>query len=137
MAPDVFAPATLGPVRLRNRIVKAATFEGRAPEGRVTQDLIDYHLAVTEGGVGLTTVAYLAIAPEGRTHAEQIVVGEDTRPGLERLTEAIHASGAAVAGQVGHAGPGGQRPVQRSPRDQCQPDAEPAVDADDPLRDRA
>ena len=105
MAPDVFAPASLGPVRLRNRIVKAATFEGRAPDGRVTQDLIDYHLAVAEGGVGLTTVAYLAVAPEGRTHAEQIVVGEETLPGLARLTEAIHETGAAVAGQVGHAGP--------------------------------
>ena len=26
VGPDVFAPATLGPVRLRNRVVKAATF---------------------------------------------------------------------------------------------------------------
>ena len=32
--PDVFAPATLGPVALRNRTVKAATFEGRTPDGR-------------------------------------------------------------------------------------------------------
>ena len=67
-SPDVFAPATLGPVRLRNRTVKAATFEGRAPHGQVTDELIDYHLAVARGGVGLTTVAYLAVAPEGRTH---------------------------------------------------------------------
>jgi 2,4-dienoyl-CoA reductase-like NADH-dependent reductase (Old Yellow Enzyme family) len=102
---DVFAPATLGPVTLRNRTVKAATFEGRAPYGQVTDDLIDYHLAVARGGVGLTTVAYLAIAPEGRTHAEQIVVGADTLAGLARLTDAIHETGAAVAGQVGHAGP--------------------------------
>ena len=42
--PDVFAPATLGPVRLRNRVVKAATFEGRTPDGQVTDGLIDYHL---------------------------------------------------------------------------------------------
>ena len=105
MAPDVFGPATLGPVRLRNRVVKAATFEGRTPYGQVTQALIDYHLAVTRGGVGLTTVAYLAVAPEGRTHAEQIVVGNDTAAGLRRLTDAVHESGAAIAGQVGHAGP--------------------------------
>ncbi|MCW2797948.1 NADH:flavin oxidoreductase [Nocardioides sp.] len=105
MVNDVFAPATLGPVKLRNRTVKAATFEGRAPNGQVTDGLIDYHLAVTRGGVGLTTVAYLAIAPEGRTHAEQIVVGEDTLAGLTRLAEAVHETGAAVAGQVGHAGP--------------------------------
>ncbi len=103
--PDVFAPATLGPVTLRNRTVKAATFEGRTPSGVVTDGLIDYHLAVANGGIGLTTVAYLAIAPEGRTHREQILVGPATRPGLIRLTEAIHATGAKVAGQVGHAGP--------------------------------
>lgn len=104
-APDVFAPARLGPVTLRNRTVKAATFEGRAPEGQVTDSLIDYHLAVARGGIGLTTVAYLAVAPEGRTHREQIVVGEHSLAGLTRLTEAIHETGAAVAGQVGHAGP--------------------------------
>ena len=103
--PDVFAPATLGPVRLRNRVIKAATFEGRTPDGQVTTELIDYHLAVTTGGVGLTTVAYLAVGPEGRTHAEQIVVGENTVAGLRKLTDAVHETGAAVAGQVGHAGP--------------------------------
>ncbi len=105
MTPDVFAPATLGPVTLRNRTVKAATFEGRTPQGQVTDELIDYHLAVAEGGVGLTTVAYLAVAPEGRTSREVIVVGPDTAAGLARLTDAIHATGAKVAGQVGHAGP--------------------------------
>lgn len=102
---DVFAPATLGPVRLRNRTVKAATFEGRTPEGQVTDGLVDYHLAVARGGVGLTTVAYLSVAPEGRTHREQVVVGEHSLAGLARLAEAVHAEGAAIAGQVGHAGP--------------------------------
>ena len=105
MTIDVFAPAQLGPVKLRNRTVKAATFEGRAPHGQVTDSLIDYHLAVARGGVGLTTVAYLAVAPEGRTHHEQIVVGPDTRDGLARMADAIHETGAAIAGQVGHAGP--------------------------------
>ncbi|WP_232679602.1 NADH:flavin oxidoreductase [Nocardioides sp. R-C-SC26] len=104
-APDVFAPAMLGPVTLRNRTVKAATFEGRTPHGQVTDELIDYHLAVAEGGIGLTTVAYLTVAPEGRTHREQIVVGPDTEAGLARMTEAIHATGASIAAQVGHAGP--------------------------------
>ena len=104
-APDVFAPYDLGPVRLRNRTVKAATFEGRTPHGQVTDELIAYHLAPARGGIGLTTVAYLAVAPEGRTHAEQVVVGADTRDGLRRLTEAVHATGAKVAAQVGHAGP--------------------------------
>lgn len=105
MARAVFAPATLGPVSLRNRVIKAATFEGRTPDGLVTDDLIDYHLAPSRGGVGLTTVAYLAVAPEGRTQKEGIVVNDGSAPGLARLTEAIHATGAKIGGQLGHAGP--------------------------------
>ncbi len=105
MTPDVFGPATLGPVQLRNRTIKAATFEGRSPDGVVTSELIDYHLAVAEGGVGMTTVAYLSVAPEGPTHNAGIVVGAHSAPGLARLAEEIHATGAKVSGQVGHAGP--------------------------------
>lgn len=103
--PDVLAPTVLGPVRLRNRTVKAATFEGRTPHGQVTDELVGFHTAVARGGVGMTTVAYLAVAPEGRTHREVVVVGRDTEAGLARLADAVHAEGAAISGQVGHAGP--------------------------------
>jgi 2,4-dienoyl-CoA reductase-like NADH-dependent reductase (Old Yellow Enzyme family) len=103
--PDVFAPATLGPTRLRNRIIKAATFEGVTPRGLVTDELIDYHLRPVRGGVGMTTVAYCAVAPEGRTDRHQIWMRPEALPGLRRLTEAVHAEGAAVSAQLGHAGP--------------------------------
>ncbi|WP_230973475.1 NADH:flavin oxidoreductase [Aeromicrobium terrae] len=102
---SVFEPAQLGPVQLRNRTIKAATFEGRTPDGQVTAALIDYHLAPARGGVGLTTVAYLAVSPEGRTQKEGIVIGDDTAAGLQRLTDAIHETGAKISGQLGHAGP--------------------------------
>ena len=102
---DPFAPARLGPVTLRNRIIKAATFEGVMPEALVTPELIDYHRAVAVGGAGLSTVAYLAVAPEGRTHAECIWLRPDAVPGLRQLTDAIHAEGAAAGAQIGHAGP--------------------------------
>ncbi|MEU8765116.1 NADH:flavin oxidoreductase [Streptomyces sp. NPDC048659] len=104
-APDVLAPARLGPLTLRNRIVKAATFEGATPDGLVTDRLIDYHRAPAAGGVGMTTVAYLAVAPEGRTERRQIWMRPEAVPGLRRLTDAVHAEGAAVSAQIGHAGP--------------------------------
>jgi 2,4-dienoyl-CoA reductase-like NADH-dependent reductase (Old Yellow Enzyme family) len=102
---DVFAPATLGPVRLRNRVIKAATFEGMTRGGRVSDELIDFHRQVAAGGVGMTTVAYLAVAPEGRTDRHQIHWHAEAIPGLRQLTNAIHAEGAAVSAQIGHAGP--------------------------------
>ncbi|MDH3752308.1 MAG: NADH:flavin oxidoreductase [Acidimicrobiia bacterium] len=105
MTPDPFAPAELGPITLRNRIIKAATFEGVVPDGLVTDELIDYHRRVVEGGVGLSTVAYLAVSAEGRTHAECIWLRDEAVPGLTRLADAIHDHGAAASAQIGHAGP--------------------------------
>ncbi|GAA4874433.1 NADH:flavin oxidoreductase [Saccharopolyspora cebuensis] len=103
--PDVFAPARLGPVELRNRIIKSATYEGLSHRGLVTEDLLDFHVGYAKGGVGMTTVAYCAVAPEGRTHRDQILWTEDALPGLRRLTDAVHAHGAAASAQIGHAGP--------------------------------
>lgn len=102
---DVLAPAELGPVRLRNRVLKAATYEKRARRGLVTDELIDFHVRHAAGGVGMTTVAYCAVSPEGRTDGHQIVWRDEAVPGLRRLTEAVHAEGAAISAQVGHAGP--------------------------------
>ncbi len=102
---EVFAPAPLGPLTLKNRIIKAATFEGASPRGEVSDALISYHLAVAHGGAAMSTVAYLAVSPEGRTDRHCILLSEASLPGLQRLTSAVHDAGAAVSAQIGHAGP--------------------------------
>ncbi|QDQ99445.1 NADH:flavin oxidoreductase [Tomitella fengzijianii] len=109
--PSPFDPATLGPVRVPNRIIKAATSEGRSPEGLVTQDLIDFHLGFVRGGVGMTTIAYCCVSPEGKSAPGQIVMSPEAVPGLRRLADAVHAEGAAVSAQLGHAGPVGSKKI--------------------------
>ncbi len=104
-APDVFSPAKLGPITLRNRTIKAATFEARTPDDVVSDDLIAFHRAMAAGGVGMTTVAYTAVSQGGRTNGGQIWMRPEAVPGLRRLTEAVHAEGAAISAQIGHAGP--------------------------------
>lgn len=104
-APDVFSPAKLGPITLRNRTIKAATFEARTPGALVSDDLIAFHGAMAAGGVGMTTVAYCAVSRGGRTDDSALWMRPEAVPGLRRLTEAVHAEGAAVSAQIGHAGP--------------------------------
>jgi 2,4-dienoyl-CoA reductase-like NADH-dependent reductase (Old Yellow Enzyme family) len=113
--PAVFAPAALGPLTLRNRIMKAATFEGATPGGAVSDRLIDFHRRVAAGGAALSTVAYLAVSPEGRTDRHCLQLDEDTVPGLRHLTDAVHAEGAAAAAQIGHAGPVANARSNRAP----------------------
>ncbi len=67
------------------------------------------------GGAALSTVAYLAVSPEGRTDRHCLQLSEDTVPGLRRLTDAVHAEGAAAAAQIGHAGPVANARSNRAP----------------------
>lgn len=101
----MFSPAKLGPVTLRNRIIKAATFEARTPQGMVSDDLIAFHRAIAAGGVGMTTMAYCAVSPGGRTDGTALWMRPEAAPGLRRLADAVHAEGAAISAQIGHAGP--------------------------------
>ena len=88
-----------------NRIIKAATSEGRSPEGLVTRELIDFHLDFVRGGVGMTTIAYCCVSPEGKSAPGQIVMDRRAEAGLGELADAVHAEGALVCAQLGHAGP--------------------------------
>jgi 2,4-dienoyl-CoA reductase-like NADH-dependent reductase (Old Yellow Enzyme family) len=99
-----FTPFTLGGLRLRNRILKPATFEGMCPGGLPSDALVEHHRAVAEGGAALTTVAYASISPDGRSYATQLLLRPEASPGLSRLADTVHREGAAASLQVGHCG---------------------------------
>jgi 2,4-dienoyl-CoA reductase-like NADH-dependent reductase (Old Yellow Enzyme family) len=101
---QAFVPARLGPVTLKNRFIKAATFEGVMPHGRVSDELIRFHTEVAHGGAAMTTVAYCAVSPGGRVHRDTIVLDRNRVPDMRRLTDAVHAAGALACAQIGHAG---------------------------------
>lgn len=102
---NIFGPAKLGPIELPNRTIKAATSEGRSPEGKVTQALIDFHRGFIEGGTGMTTLAYCAISREGFAAPGEILMLRENIPGLKVFTQAMHEAGGKASAQIGHAGP--------------------------------
>jgi 2,4-dienoyl-CoA reductase-like NADH-dependent reductase (Old Yellow Enzyme family) len=101
---SVFTPMTLGPLALRNRVIKTATYEGMVIDGLPSASLVRHHVELARGGVGMTTVAYCAVSPDGRTFENQMVMDERTVPHLRALTDAVHQEGARVMLQLGHAG---------------------------------
>lgn len=101
---QAFTPARLGPLTLKNRFVKAATFEGVMPRGQVSEALVDFHEAVARGGAAMTTVAYCAVSPGGRVHRDTVVLDADRAAQLRKVTSAVHDAGALACAQIGHAG---------------------------------
>ncbi len=100
----IFTPVTIGPVTLRNRVIRSAAFENMAYGNSPSQDLYDYHVAVARGGVGMTTLAYASVNRSGLSFDGQLWMREEIVPGLRRITDAVHAAGAKCSIQLGHCG---------------------------------
>ena len=103
-APSPFSPLTIGPLTLRNRFIKSATNEGMARGGVPSAMLVKWHERFAEGGIGLTTVAYCAVSPDGRTFVDQVTMNRQSLPDLKALTDAVHRHGAAASAQITHGG---------------------------------
>lgn len=100
----LFTPFQLGPITLRNRFIRSAAFENMARDNKPTQALLDYHVSVARGGVGMTTVAYCSVDRSGVSFNGQLYVQEAIIPDMRRMTDAIHAEGAKASIQLGHCG---------------------------------
>jgi 2,4-dienoyl-CoA reductase-like NADH-dependent reductase (Old Yellow Enzyme family) len=99
-----FDPLRIGPVTLRNRFIKAATNEAMVVNGAPSRALVAHHRAIAAGGIGMTTSAYFAVAPDGRTLDNQVWLRPSILADLRALTDAVHAEGAAICAQLTHGG---------------------------------
>lgn len=104
MESKLFTPVTFGPLTLRNRTIRSAAFESMCPGNAPSKQLLDYHRSVAEGGIGMTTVAYAAVCRSGLSFERQLWMRPQIVPDLRKLTDAIHAAGAAASIQLGHCG---------------------------------
>jgi len=99
-----FQPAELGKLKLKNRIMKAATFEGMTPNGVPGERLLNFHKGIVEGGVGLTTLSYCTTEADGRIMESMMWLHAGIEDELRNLISELKKSDAKVSGQVTHCG---------------------------------
>jgi len=104
--PQVFQPASLGSLKLKNRLIHSATFECMADEnGAVTDHLVKRYVNLAKGEVGLIIPGYLYVDPRGKAFAGQAGIHDDRLiPGLTHLVNAVHEAGGLIAFQLAHGG---------------------------------
>jgi 2,4-dienoyl-CoA reductase-like NADH-dependent reductase (Old Yellow Enzyme family) len=100
----LFTTGKIGPLKIRNRSIRSAAFEGMCPDGKPSDSLREYHWSVAAGGIGMTTVAYVSVTPDGRSFRHQAWMSPEIIPSLQKLTDAVHREGAAASIQLGHCG---------------------------------
>jgi len=120
---QLFETTTLAGMRLPNRLVRSATWEGLgAADGEVTREVLEIYRELADGGVGLIISSYLFTEVVGQQVVGQLGAHCNTMlPGLQRLADAVHEHRGVLVGQIVHCGGqanrehnGGQRPVAPS-----------------------
>jgi 2,4-dienoyl-CoA reductase-like NADH-dependent reductase (Old Yellow Enzyme family) len=103
---DLFEATEINGMQLSNRFIRSATHEGLVEtDGRPTKKLIDLHVALAKGGVGLIITGYAFISHTGRSGLRQFGVHDDRSiPAMRKLAQAVHREGGVVACQIVHCG---------------------------------
>ena len=103
--PRLFSPLAIGRATIRNRIVSSGHDTVMVHEGHVTDQLVAYHRARAQGGVGLIVLQVSGIHESARYTSHVLMAVDDSCiPGYTKLAAAIHDGGATVFGQLFHPG---------------------------------
>ncbi len=102
----LFQSAQIGSLKLPNRFVRSATWEGlAAPDGSCTDELVRLMEGLAEGGVGLVISSHAFVRPEGVAVRGQLGIHrDDLIDGLARMADAVHGKGGRIVLQLAHGG---------------------------------
>jgi 2,4-dienoyl-CoA reductase-like NADH-dependent reductase (Old Yellow Enzyme family) len=102
----IFDETTLKGMKLGNRFVRSATWEGMCDNnGRPPEKLIRLYGDLARGGIGLIITGYSFVRPDGKQNPGKMGIHTDELASeLSALTSAVHAEGGKVCMQLVHAG---------------------------------
>ncbi|WP_255450384.1 FAD-dependent oxidoreductase [Alteribacillus sp. YIM 98480] len=103
---NLFSPFILGTKTLKNRIVGLPHGSAKVHNGIPTNEDIDYWESRARGGAGLLIIGGTIIHPSSGLRRRMLMeaFSENALPKLKKRTDAIHAHGTKVFGQLVHLG---------------------------------
>lgn len=102
----LFSPFEIKTIKMKNRIVRSATYEKMANEdGFVTDQLINFYVNLAKGGVGLIITGNALVHVSGRSAPKMLCIHNDFYiEGLKKLTSSVHSAGGKIVIQLNHGG---------------------------------
>jgi 2,4-dienoyl-CoA reductase-like NADH-dependent reductase (Old Yellow Enzyme family)/thioredoxin reductase len=120
---NLFEPAEIGSIQIKNRMVMPPMGTNMAVDGYVNRKILDHYEARARSGVGLIIVEVTGVdSPTGKNTANMLMLNDDKYiSGMAELVKTIHKHGAKAVLQISHTGRGarqkitGVQPVAPSP----------------------
>ena len=98
----IFEEVALPRLRLKNRLVRSATWEDLAgPDGCTTGEILDIYSELAQGGVGAIITGFTSVTDLDRYFSGMMRLSNDRLiPQYRQLVEVIHAKNCAVLAQL-------------------------------------
>ncbi|WP_011582941.1 MULTISPECIES: FAD-dependent oxidoreductase [Chelativorans] len=103
----LLSPIRIGNNLVRNRSMSTAHGTGYAVDGKISDQLIEYHMARARGGIGLIVLEATGVnaAPIGAKGGSYLRNSDDSvLPGYRKLSKALHEEGVVVYTMLSHSG---------------------------------
>jgi 2,4-dienoyl-CoA reductase-like NADH-dependent reductase (Old Yellow Enzyme family) len=101
----LFSPIEVGRCTIKNRILMSGHLTGYAELGLPSQRHARYYEARAKGGIGLIVMEAVPVSPHGYILPTAVAGWDDAIiPGLEKISDAVHAHGAKIFCQAWHNG---------------------------------
>lgn len=115
---QIFEEAELGGLKLRNRLVRSATWEGiAAPDGGIDDVAYEIYDELARGGVGAIITGFTSVSGNDEYFGGMMRLHDDALiPQYARLVDVIHAQGVPVIAQLALGGFYYELPNGRSQR---------------------
>jgi len=99
---QLFEEAALGSLKLKNRMVRSATWEGiAAPDGSIADTAYELYKELAEGGVGAIITGFTSVSATDFYMDDMMRLSSDDLIGQYRtLTDLIHAESVPVIAQL-------------------------------------
>jgi len=103
---EMFEAAEINGMKLANRFVRSATWEGMArDDGACSPKLVGLMSELAKGDVGLIITSHAYVRQDGQAGPWQLGIYNDALiQGLREMTQAVHDHGGSVVLQAAHAG---------------------------------
>jgi N-ethylmaleimide reductase len=104
MTTDLFSPAKLGAISLKNRMIMAPLTRNRAGEGGVPHDLnVTYYVQRATAGLIITEATPISDMAHGYPALPGIYTDAQVA-GWKKIVDAVHAEGGKIVSQIWHVG---------------------------------
>lgn len=102
--PLLFEPIRIGRMTVKNRSFIPGHNTALSDKGLVSDEMIAYHEARAESGVGMITMEVSTVHPTYAPHGRLSVVTDDCIPGIKRMAQMGKRHDCRVLGQLFHPG---------------------------------